>query len=122
MTKPSTSVASLSSASRSSSASSASSVASSLSAERERHRAVFALQGDDASRKRFALSDPASPDHEASLQMLEGEIDRAMAELDRQDKAQDRADADRLRVESEEDPTPLSNYERAEAIKQDTPS
>lgn len=113
MTKPSISVPG---------AASASSAALALSAERERHRAVFASQGDDASRKRFALPDPASPDYEASLQALESEIDRATAALDRQDEAQDRAEAGRLRAESEEDPAPLSNYKRAEAIKQDTPS
>ncbi|RZL42471.1 MAG: hypothetical protein EOP72_05590 [Variovorax sp.] len=92
-----------------------------LSADRERHRSVFASQGDDAERKRFALPDPASPDYEASLAALEGEIDRASARLDRQDEAKDQAQAERQLAESEDDPAPLSNYKRAEAIKQDTP-
>jgi hypothetical protein len=93
-----------------------------LSDERERHRSVFASQGDEAARRRFALPDPASPDYEASLATLEAEIDRASATLDRQDEAKDQVQADRQRAESEEDPAPLSNYKRAEVIKQNSPS
>jgi len=93
-----------------------------LSAERERHRAAFAAQGDASSQKRFALPDPASPDYESSMHALEGELDRAIAALDQQDKAEDRADANRQLAEAEDDPAPLSNYKRAEAIKQNTPS
>jgi hypothetical protein len=82
----------------------------------------LASQGDELSRRRFALPDPASPDYETSLHALEGEIDRAIAAMDRQDKAEDRSEADRQVAQSEDDPAPLSNYKRAEAIKQNTPS
>jgi len=93
-----------------------------LSAEREHHRSVLATQGDEAAQRRFALPDPASPDYESALAALEGEIDRASATLDRQDETKDQVQADRQLAESEEDPAPLSNYKRAEAIKQNSPS
>ncbi len=93
-----------------------------LSSDREQHRSVFASRGDETERQRFALPDPASPDYEARLAALEGDIDRAIASMDRQDEAQDQVRAKREAAASEDDPAPLSNYKRAEAIKHDAPT
>lgn len=90
-----------------------------LSADRERHRTALVSTGDEEARRRFTLPDASSPDYEARLKALEAEIDRSIGQLDQLEEDAERAKARKQLKESTEDPAPLSDYKRAEAIKRD---
>lgn len=59
----------------------------------------------------------SAPDNKASLKSLEAELDRSIEKLDEKKDAEERAEAARQLEESKDDPTPLSDYKKAEAIK-----
>ncbi|MDB5879547.1 MAG: hypothetical protein JWQ41_2961 [Variovorax sp.] len=61
----------------------------------------------------------STPDKDTSLKSLEAELDRSIEELDEKKEAEERAEAARQLAESKDDPAPLSDYKKAEAIKKD---
>ena len=54
---------------------------------------------------------------DTSLKSLEAELDRSIEKLDEKKEAEERAEAAKQLEESKDDPTPLSDYKKAEAIK-----
>ena len=61
----------------------------------------------------------STPNKDASLKSLEAELDRSIEKLDEKKEAEERAEAAKQFEESKDDPAPLSNYKKAEAIKKD---
>ena len=61
----------------------------------------------------------STPNKDASLKSLEAELDRSIEKLDEKKEAEERAEAAKQLEESKDDPAPLSNYKKAEAIKKD---
>lgn len=54
---------------------------------------------------------------DASLKSLEAELDRSIDKLDEKKEAEERAEAAKQLEESKDDPAPLSDYKKAEAIR-----
>ena len=61
----------------------------------------------------------STPDKDTSLKSLEAELDRSIEKLDEKKEAEERAEAARQLADSKDDPAPLSDYKKAEAIKKD---
>ena len=65
----------------------------------------------------------STPDKDTSLKSLEAELDRSIEKLDEEKaqkkEAEERAEAARQLADSKDDPAPLSDYKKAEAIKKD---
>ena len=61
----------------------------------------------------------STPNKDTSLKSLEAELDRSIEKLDEKKEAEERAEAAKQLEESKDDPAPLSNYKKAEAIKKD---
>lgn len=61
----------------------------------------------------------STPNKDTSLKSLEAELDRSIQKLDEKKEAEERAEAAKQLEESKDDPAPLSNYKKAEAIKKD---
>lgn len=59
----------------------------------------------------------STSDKDTSLKSLEAELDRSIEKLDEKKEAKERAEAAKQLAESKDDPTPLSDYKKAEAIK-----
>jgi hypothetical protein len=60
---------------------------------------------------------PTPTDKDASLKSVEADLDRSIEEFDKNKEAEERAKAAEQLENSEDDPAPLSDYKRAEAIK-----
>ncbi|MGJ7578877.1 hypothetical protein ACSFA3_01700 [Variovorax sp. RHLX14] len=52
-----------------------------------------------------------------SLKSIEAELDRSIEKLDEKKEAEERAQAAEQLAESKDDPAPLSDYKKAEAIR-----
>lgn len=83
---------------------------------------------DDNDQKTPALQDsnstplditmnPTPTDKDTSLKSIEADLDRSIEEFDKNKEAEERAKAAEQLENSEDDPAPLSDYKRAEAIK-----
>jgi hypothetical protein len=59
----------------------------------------------------------STPHNDPALKSIEADLDRKLEKLDEVKKAEEREEAAEQLAESKDDPTPLSDYKKAEAIK-----